>query len=102
MTSWLESIFAYGPFTNVFNISGQPEISVPLGHSDGGLPIGVQLVAPYGREDLLFRIAAHPNGPRPGHGELPAARSGSAELPRTPRPAESVRPWLRSDDRYST
>ncbi|WP_020673970.1 amidase [Amycolatopsis nigrescens] len=56
--SWLESLFAYGPFTVVFNISGQPAISLPLGQSQSGLPIGVQLVAPYGREDLLFRIAA--------------------------------------------
>ena len=58
MTSWLQSIFDYGPFTVVFNISGQPAISLPLGQSGDGLPIGVQLVAPYGREDLLFRIAA--------------------------------------------
>jgi amidase len=49
--------FDYGPFTMVFNISGQPAISLPLGHSDGGLPIGVQIIAPYGREDLLFQIA---------------------------------------------
>jgi amidase len=58
MTSWLRSIFDYGPFTVVFNISGQPAISLPLGYSSGGLPIGVQLVAGYGREDLLFQIAA--------------------------------------------
>ncbi|WP_214416186.1 amidase [Sphaerisporangium fuscum] len=58
LTSWLESIFDYGPFTMVFNISGQPAISLPLGTGDGGLPIGVQIVASYGREDLLFRIAA--------------------------------------------
>jgi amidase len=58
MTSWLRSIFDYGPFTVVFNISGQPAISLPLGYSSGGLPIGVQLVTAYGREELLFRIAA--------------------------------------------
>jgi amidase len=58
MTSWLRSLFDYGPFTAVFNISGQPAISLPLGQSESGLPIGVQFVAPYGREDLLFRIAA--------------------------------------------
>lgn len=57
-TSWLESLFAYGPFTVVFNISGQPAISLPLSRSHSGLPIGVQIVAPYGREDLLFKIAA--------------------------------------------
>ncbi|MEZ0076476.1 amidase [Planotetraspora sp. GP83] len=58
LTSWLQSIFEYGPFAMVFNISGQPAISLPLGHSDSGLPIGVQIVARYGREDVLFRIAA--------------------------------------------
>jgi amidase len=57
LASWLQSMFDYGPFTMVFNISGQPAISLPLGHSDGGLPIGVQIIAPYGREDLLFQIA---------------------------------------------
>nr|WP_305000332.1 hypothetical protein [Streptosporangium sp. 'caverna'] len=31
---------------------------MPLGHSEGGLPIGAQLVAPYGRENLLIRVAA--------------------------------------------
>jgi amidase len=56
--TWLESLFDYGPFTAVFNISGQPAISLPLAQSACGLPIGVQLVAPYGREDLLFQIAA--------------------------------------------
>ncbi len=46
------------PFTPAFNISGQPAISLPLGWSDDGLPIGVQLVAAYGREDVLIRVAA--------------------------------------------
>jgi len=57
-TGWLETIFQYGPFTMLFNVSGQPAISLPLGQSRAGLPIGVQLVAPYGREDLLLRLAA--------------------------------------------
>jgi amidase len=56
--SWLQSLFDYGPFTVVFNISGQPAISLPLAQSASGLPIGVQFVAPYGREDLLFQVAA--------------------------------------------
>jgi amidase len=58
ITTWLESLFAYGPFTVVFNVTGQPAVSLPLGRSEGGLPIGVQLVAGYGREDLLLRLAA--------------------------------------------
>ena len=56
--TWLESLFDYGPFTVVFNIAGQPAISLPLAQAACGLPIGVQLVAPYGREDLLFQVAA--------------------------------------------
>jgi amidase len=56
--SWHQSLFDYGPFTVVFNISGQPAISLPLAQSESGLPIGVQFVAPYGREDLLFQLAS--------------------------------------------
>jgi amidase len=39
-------------------MSGQPAISLPLHRTDDGLPVGIQLVAAYGREDLLFRVAA--------------------------------------------
>jgi amidase len=45
-------------FTPPFNTSGQPAISLPLHWTDDGLPIGVQLVAAYGREDLLIAVAA--------------------------------------------
>lgn len=45
-------------FTPQFNASGQPAISLPLHWNDAGLPIGVQLVAAYGCEDVLIRIAS--------------------------------------------
>ena len=45
-------------FTPPFNTSGQPAINVPLHWNDDGLPIGVQLAAAYGREDLLLAVAA--------------------------------------------
>jgi amidase len=45
-------------FTRVFNATGQPALSLPLGWPDDGLPRGVQLVAGYGREDVLVRIGA--------------------------------------------
>jgi len=46
------------PFTTQANISGQPAISLPLHVSAAGLPVGIQLMAAFGREDLLIRVAA--------------------------------------------
>lgn len=45
-------------YTAPFNISGQPAISLPLHWSEDGLPVGVQLVAAFGREDQLLQVAA--------------------------------------------
>jgi amidase len=45
-------------FTSQFNISGQPAISLPLHRNADGLPIGMQLAAAYGREDVLIRVAS--------------------------------------------
>ena len=52
-------------FAALFNATGQPAISLPLCWSDEGLPIGVQLVAPFGREDVLIRVAAQLEQARP-------------------------------------
>jgi amidase len=51
-------IASFMPYTAQFNMTGQPAVSLPLHWSADGLPIGVQLVAAYGREDLLVRVAA--------------------------------------------
>jgi amidase len=49
---------AFVPFTPAWNMTGQPAISLPLHRTAEGLPVGIQLVAAYGREDLLVRVAA--------------------------------------------
>ncbi len=51
-------IASFIPYTAQFNMTGQPAISLPLHWTPGGLPVGVQLVAAYGREDLLVRVAS--------------------------------------------
>jgi amidase len=67
-----EDDLAYIPFTYPFNISGQPAISLPLGWSDDGLPIGVQLVGhPYG-EALLIALAAEIESAAPWASRYPA------------------------------
>lgn len=53
-----ERAFLDGCFTAAFNATGQPAISLPLHVSEAGLPIGSQLVAPLGREDVLLRVAS--------------------------------------------
>ena len=52
---------AMAAFTAGFNVSGQPAVSLPI-HTAGGLPVGAQLVGPYGREDLLIAAAAQAVG----------------------------------------
>jgi amidase len=54
----VERIIRLVPYTSPFNISGQPAIALPVHWTPAGLPMGVQLVAAYGREDLLIRVAA--------------------------------------------
>lgn len=76
VTSWVDTLFGYAPFTALFNVSGQPAVSLPLGHGADGLPIGVQLVAPDGREDLLFQVAAWLEREMPWRGRRPPVHVG--------------------------
>ena len=58
-------IRAFIPFTQMFNISGQPAASVPLHWTPDGLPVGVQMAARVGEEDVLIRLASQFEAARP-------------------------------------
>ena len=61
----------YMPATAMFNMSGQPAMSVPLAWNAAGLPLGMMFSARFGDEATLFRLAAQLEQARPWKGKLP-------------------------------
>ena len=68
-------VFTFSPFTVWFNVTGQPALTLPLGQSPEGLPVAVQLVARFGNEATLFRLAAQLEARRPWFGRKPKPAS---------------------------
>ena len=55
-------------------MTGQPAVSLPLHRTPGGLPVGVQLVAAYGREDVLIQVASQLEQAAPWDDRRPQVR----------------------------
>jgi amidase/6-aminohexanoate-cyclic-dimer hydrolase len=62
----------YMPATAMFNMSGQPAMSVPLAWNKAGLPLGMMFSAKLGDEGTLFRLASQLEQERPWKDKLPA------------------------------
>ena len=61
----------YMPATAMFNMSGQPAMSVPLAWNKAGLPLGVMFSAKFGDEGTLFRLAGQLEQVRPWKDKVP-------------------------------
>ncbi|MCC7410934.1 MAG: amidase [Gammaproteobacteria bacterium] len=55
---WTQKVFEFAPFTALFNMTGQPAVSLPLARTGTGLPIGMQFAGRWGDEATLLAIAA--------------------------------------------
>jgi len=62
----------FAPYTALFNVTGQPAISVPVGFGEDGLPTAVQLVGHPLAEETLLQLAAQIEEARPWAGHRPA------------------------------
>jgi Asp-tRNA(Asn)/Glu-tRNA(Gln) amidotransferase A subunit family amidase len=63
---------AFMPNTRIFNLTGQPAMSMPLAWSEEGLPIGLQFVGRMEDEATLFRLAGQLEQARPWAGRRPS------------------------------
>jgi amidase len=62
----------FTPFTPIFNLTGQPAVTIPAGFGSDGLPLSVQLVGRPGAEDVLYSLAGQLESARPWREDRPA------------------------------
>ena len=65
-------------FLGIYNVTGQPSLTLPLGCSENGLPIGVQFAARFADEATLMRLARDIEEARPWSGRYPAVHAAAA------------------------
>jgi amidase len=73
----------FTPYTAIFNVTGQPAVSLPLFHGDDGLPLGVQLAGRPGGEGQLLSLAAQLEAARPWAGRRPGQRASTGSRSRS-------------------
>ncbi len=67
-------VATYATFAAAFNASGQPAASLPLAWTEAGMPVGVQVAARYGREDVVLGLSAQLEAAQPWAGRIAVPR----------------------------
>jgi amidase len=73
--AFYERFWNHGPFTAIYNGTGCPAMSVPMGASAAGLPLGAHFGAALGQDGMLFALAGQLERARPWSYETPFARA---------------------------
>ena len=55
---WSALSYAFAPFSEVFNVTGQPAVSIPVFRAASGIPIGMQLIGKQDHDHVVLRVAA--------------------------------------------
>jgi amidase len=71
LQSYRQALAAFTPFTQLFNMTGQPSMTVPLHWTEQNLPVGVMFSAAFGDEATLFRLASQIEAARPWFHRIP-------------------------------
>jgi len=77
---WARMSNTFCVLTYIYNITGQPAMSVPLFWNEGNVPIGVQFASRFGDEATLFRLAAQLEQARPWTNRKPLIHCSNSEI----------------------
>lgn len=77
---WLRRVLGVCSFAPLFNLTGTPAVSLPLGTAEAGLPVGTQLAAAMNEDATLLRVASQLETVLPWGERLPPVRSGSSPI----------------------
>lgn len=71
VAQYTKDVTEFGPYTALYNVTGQPSMSVPLHWSADGSPIGVMFSGRFGEDATLLRLAAQLEKAKPWAGIRP-------------------------------
>jgi amidase/6-aminohexanoate-cyclic-dimer hydrolase len=75
LDAYITRLTTFTPFTSLYNMTGQPSMSVPLHWTANDLPVGTMFTGRYGQEGVLFRLAAQMEKASPWIDKSPKVRA---------------------------